>query len=321
MSADGSHEGPSRAELEALREGLSRPLREIAARYFYDDRGSALFEQITQLEEYYPTRTEIAILREQGAAMITSAPYRHVFELGSGAGTKIRALLDRWPAGEGARVCTMLDVNERFLQDSIDALSAAYEGITFRGVLGDFNEALAPSALEPSPRLTVFFAGTIGNLYPDERARFFARQRTQMGPSDALLLGVDLVKDRARLEAAYNDRQGVTAEFNRNALAVLNARFGADFDPSRFEHVAFFDAERAWIEMRLRARAAMNVRVPGLDLRIALREGEEIRTEISCKFTRRSLDDSLSAAGLSRRAWFTDAREDFALALIGADPR
>lgn len=320
MSADRSHEGASRAELDALREGLSRPLREIAARYFYDDHGSALFEQITQLEEYYPTRTEIAILREHARAMIASAPYRHVFELGSGAGTKIRTLLDAWPAGEGGRVCTMLDVNERFMQESIRALSSAYPSIAFHGVLGDFNEPIELASLAPTPRLTVFFAGTIGNLFPDERARFFARQRSQMGPRDALLLGVDLVKDRARLEAAYNDRAGVTAAFNRNALAVLNARFGGDFDPARFEHVAFFDAERSWIEMRLRAKAPMSVRIAGLDMQLALREGEEIRTEISCKFTKSMLDATLAEAGLERRAWFTDAREDFALALIGAAP-
>jgi L-histidine N-alpha-methyltransferase len=306
-------------ELEALREGLTRPLREISAKHFYDDRGSALFEQITELDEYYPTRTEIAILERVAQEVMDDARAAQITELGSGAGRKIRLLLDGWrPVSEG--VCTMLDVNERFLSRSIEALGESYPALRFRGVLGDFTRDLDKLPWHPSPRLTVFFAGTIGNLDPAERRAFFATLAQSMSARDSLLLGVDLVKDVERLERAYNDRAGVTAAFNKNALSVLNARYGADFDLEAFDHRAFFDRDQRWIEMRLRARRPMRVRVAAIDLAFELAEGEEIRTEISCKFTRESLSRDLALSGLEWRRWHTDERGDFALAHIFKRP-
>lgn len=302
-------------ELESLREGLTRPLREISAKYFYDDRGSALFERITELDEYYPTRTEVSILERVAPFVMRASDAAQIIELGSGAGRKIRLLLDAWRPVDGG-VCTMLDVNESFLQRSIDVLSASYPALRFRGVLGDFTRDLDKLPWTPSPRLTVFFAGTIGNLYPHERAEFFATLARSMSERDSLLLGVDLVKDIARVELAYNDRQGVTAEFNRNALRVINERYGANFAPEAFEHRAFFDRDERWIEMRLRATRAMTVSVPAVHLTIELREGEEIRTEISCKFTDESLRADLARAGLIAREVHTDPARDFALAHI-----
>ncbi|MFO0563112.1 MAG: L-histidine N(alpha)-methyltransferase [Polyangiales bacterium] len=308
-------------ELEALREGLTRPLREISAKYFYDDRGSALFEQITELDEYYPTRTEIAILERVAGEVMQDARAAQLVELGSGAGRKIRLLLDGWtPESHSERVCTMLDVNESFLSRSIAALAESYPALRFRGVLGDFTRDLDELPWHPSPRLTVFFAGTIGNLDPASRHAFFATLARSMTDRDSLLLGVDLVKDVARLERAYNDGAGVTAAFNKNALRVLNARYGADFDVESFDHRAFFDGDQRWIEMRLRARRPMRVRVAAIDLTLELAEGEEIRTEISCKFTRESLSRDLALAGLEWRRWHTDERGDFALAHIFKRP-
>jgi L-histidine N-alpha-methyltransferase len=240
---------------------------------------------------------------------------RRLVELGSGAGRKIRLLLDAWQARGGGESCTLLDVNQSFLDASVAALRASYPGLVFRGVLGDFTTDL-PALGPGGGRLTVFFAGTVGNLYPDERRAFFAEIARSMAPSDALLLGADLVKDHAVLTAAYDDPEGVTAAFNRNALSVLNRRFGADFDPEAFAHVALYDADNAWIEMRLRAERAVVVHLAGLDLRLELPAGAEIRTEVSCKFTRASLTAAAGEAGLAIAGWYTDPEERFALALV-----
>jgi len=316
LSASATTEAvPSPAERARLRATLTRPLPEIPPVYFYDDRGSELFEQITTLDVYYPTRTEIGILERSAGEIVDAVRPRHVVELGSGAGRKIRLLLDAWQAVGGGETCTMLDVNALFLEQSIASLRAAYPSYAFRGVVGDFTTDLA--RLGPGGgRLTVFFAGTVGNLYPDEQRAFFAEIARGMAPSDALLLGADLVKDPARLEAAYDDAEGVTAEFNKNALHVLNKRFGADFDPAAFAHRAFYDAERAWIEMRLVAKRRMRAHVPAIDLHLDLDAGAEIRTEVSCKFTRASLEARARAGGLAVARWFTDPEGLFALALL-----
>lgn len=318
MSADGSDDDTSRsaaatAELAALREGLSRPLPELDARYFYDDRGSALFEKITELDEYYPTRTEVSILESNAHEIMRDAGARSIVELGSGAGRKIRLLLDAWPSRDDGGRCVMLDVNESFLESSVRALSERYPSCSFGGVVGDFTKDLA-RVTAPRPTLTVFFAGTVGNLHPDARARFFSTLAAAMAPGDSFLLGVDLVKDRARLERAYNDGQGVTAEFNKNALRVVNERFGANFDERAFEHRAFYDEARAWIEMRLRAVRACDVSIPAIEWRRSFAVSDEIRTEISCKFTRESIARSLATSSLEVRAWHTDAEGLFALA-------
>jgi L-histidine N-alpha-methyltransferase len=323
---------PSPEECAHLRACLSRAVPEIPARYFYDDHGSALFEAITELPVYYQTRTEIAILEHHAAEILDRVMPRHLVELGSGAGRKIRLLLDAWlvsaPDARGARgglrpergrSCTMLDINAAFLQQSVDRLRADYPGCAFRGVVGDFTVDL--HRLGPgTDRLIVFFAGTIGNLDPGERQRFLCALADMMAPGDGLLLGVDLVKDHAELEAAYNDPQGVTAAFNRNVLAVVNRRFGGDFVPDAFAHRAFYDPDHARIEMRLRALRAMRVhlRAPGLqtDFALELADGAEIRTEISCKFTRASLSATAREAKLGLTGWFTDPEQRFALALL-----
>jgi L-histidine N-alpha-methyltransferase len=214
----------------------------------------------------------------------------------------------------------MLDVNEAFLEASLGLLRRAYPGVAFRGVRGDFTADLG--LLGPGgDRLTVFFAGTVGNLYPDERRAFFRDLARGMEASDALLLGVDLIKDTARLEAAYDDPEGVTAEFNRNALRVLNGRFGADFDPSAFAHRAFYDEANAWIEMRLRALKPARVRLPALELVLDLAAGAEIRTEVSCKFTRASIAAAAAEGGLSLSRWFDDPEGLFALGIFRRSDR
>jgi L-histidine N-alpha-methyltransferase len=306
---------PPAHERARLRASLSRPLPEIPPVYLYDDRGSELFEAITRLPVYYPTRTEIALLERDAHRFVRAVRPRRIVELGSGAGRKIRLLLDAWGPTAAPRTCTQLDVNERFLRASVAALARDYPGLSVDGVVGDFTTDL--DRLGPGgDRLTVFFAGTLGNLYPDGRRAFLGALARGMAPSDALLVGVDLVKDVARLEAAYDDPGGVTAEFNRNALRVLNARFGADFVPDAFEHVAFFDREHAWIEMRLRATRRMRVHVPALDLQLELARGGEIRTEVSCKFTRASLAAAAREAGLAVADFRADPEELFALALL-----
>lgn len=307
---------PGAEERGRLRSMLTRPLREIPPIYFYDDHGSHLFEQITLLPEYYPTRTEISILEEHARGIIAAARPRHLVELGSGAGRKIRLLLDAWRGARLGESCTMLDVNALFLARSVRELRSLYPGYHHRGITGDFTRDLHLLGAG-GERLIVFFGSTIGNLYPDERATFFRSLSRVMAPSDTLLLGVDLVKDTARLEAAYNDSQGVTAEFNRSALRTLNRRFGADFDVGSFAHRAFYDARSAWIEMRLRAERPMQVRIRGLDLTLDLARGDEIRTEVSCKFTRDSLAASAAQGGLALSRFHTDPEGLFALALLG----
>lgn len=312
---------PSTDECLRLRKRLRQALPEIPPRYFYDDRGSALFERITELAVYYQTRTEIAILERAASEVFALVRPRRLVELGSGAGRKIHLLLDAWSAapataGLPPRTCTMLDVNARFLEVSLARLRAEYPQLVFRGIVGDFTRDLG--LLGPgAERLVAFFGGTLGNLHPDERLGLLRALARRMAAGDALLVGVDLVKDRARLEAAYNDPEGVTAAFNANALAVLNRRFGADFDPAAFAHRAFYDEANAWIEMRLVSARRQRVRLPRIDTVLAFAAGDELRTEISCKFTRASLDAAARSAGLALLRWFTDPESLFALALLG----
>lgn len=287
----------------------------IDSKFFYDDRGSELFEQITQLPEYYPTRTEESLLEQIAHDVVEQTGARELVELGSGAGRKIRLLLDAMRERGVLRRVTLLDINESFLVASVQTLDGLYPEAEVRGVVGDFMhhlELVGPG----DDRLFIFLAGTVGNLHPDAMTVFLGRVRGELGPHDAFLVGVDLVKDVARLEAAYNDAAGVTAEFNRNVLAVLNRRLGADFEPAAFEHVAFWDARRQWIEMRLRATRAMRVDL-GLAGRVVdLAAGDEIRTELSCKYTRASFADRLEGTGLRLDRWYTDPEQLFALALL-----
>jgi L-histidine N-alpha-methyltransferase len=301
-----------------VRRGFARPLKELPAKYFYDERGSELFDRITSLPEYYPTRCEREILNRHAPAIIERSGADELVELGSGTASKTRALLYAM-AGQGRlERYVPFDVDESVVQSSASELVETYPGLHVHGVVGDFGRDLGLIP-DGDRRLFAFLGGTIGNLYPDQRAAFLARLREVMSPNDRLVIGTDLVKDRSVLEAAYNDSAGVTAEFNRNVLRVINAGLGANFDPQAYEHVAFFDEANSWIEMRLRANGAQAVRIDGAGLELRFADGEEIRTEISAKFTRDAVAGELDAAGLALDDFFTDDGGLFGLAF--ASPR
>jgi L-histidine Nalpha-methyltransferase len=305
--------------VDDIRDGLTRSLKELPPKYFYDERGSVLFDRITSLPEYYPTRCERAILNRHAPSIVESAASEELVELGSGTASKTRALLYAM-AGTGAlRRYVPFDVDESVVRSCAMELLELYPGLRVHGVVGDFSRDLerVPGGRR---RLFAFLGGTIGNLYPDQRAHFLGRMRQLMGPDDRLVIGTDLVKDRAVLEAAYNDSAGLTAEFNRNVLRVINAGLEADFDPEAFEHVAFFDEANSWIEMRLRANGAQRVRIDGADLEITFADGEEIRTEISSKFTRAAVERELRGAGLRLDDFFTDGSALFGLAFARVAP-
>lgn len=302
-------------ECASVLTALRRPLPSINCKYFYDDRGSQLFEDITQLPEYYQTRTEESLLEASADEIIRIARPRELVELGSGSGRKIRTLLDAMGRAGGEVGCVLLDINELFLRRSTERLGEEYPEARIRGVVGDFLHDL--DAIGPGQqRLFVFLAGTIGNLHPRELTGFLSRIRSALGDNDRFLVGLDLVKDIRRLESAYNDSAGVTAEFNRNILRVLSRRFGIGFDVDAFEHVAFYDEQRSRIEMRLRAVRSTVVEVPDDEGALEFAAGDEIRTEISCKFTRESFAAALDGTGLSLGRWFVDPHRLFALALV-----
>jgi L-histidine N-alpha-methyltransferase len=301
---------------EEIREGLTARPRRLPSKYFYDDRGSRLFEDITALPEYYLTRTEERLLAAIAGDVVARVRPTELVELGSGAGRKVRLLLAAMARAGLLERCVLMDINASFLSESTHALASDFPGLDVHGVVGDFLGDL--DLLGPGGgRLAAFFASTIGNLHPDEVPPFLTRVADHLAPCDAFLVGIDLVKDVSRLEAAYNDSAGVTAEFNRNILRVLNDRLGADFDPEAFEHVACYDRDNAWIEMRLRSLKLQRVRIPAARLDLAFEAGEEIRTEISCKYTRASFDALLRGTGLALDHWYTDPEHGFALALLG----
>ena len=304
---------------EEVRKGLlARPLPSLPSKYFYDERGSALFDQITRLPEYYLTRTEKAMLPAVARDVAGRLRPRHLVELGSGSGGKVRVLLEAMAAAGGLESCTLLDVDEGALAESLSSLAKERPALRGQGIVGDFLVDLP--ALGPGrSRLIAFLGSTIGNLHPEDLPSFFRAAAGVLGPGDGMLVGLDLVKDRRRLEAAYDDLQGVTAAFNRNILSVMNARLGADFDPLAFDHVAFYEPRAAWIEMRLRARREVHAHVPGAGVELELPAGGEIRTEISCKYTRPALEALLPSTGLALDDWRTDAESLFALALLRKD--
>jgi L-histidine Nalpha-methyltransferase len=297
-----------------VREGLSRDLKELPPKYFYDQRGSELFDRITELPEYYPTRCERAILNRRAPVIVDLADSNELVELGSGSASKTRALLFAMAGAGMLERYLPMDVSESVIAQSAEELVDVYPGLQVHGVVGDFEQHLerVPAGERP---LVAFLGGTIGNFYPDMRADFLGQVRRLLGDDGRLLLGTDLVKDVEVLEAAYNDSAGVTAEFNRNVLHAINRELDADFDPAAFEHVAFFDEEASWIEMRLRAHGEQLVHIPGAELELSLADGEEIRTEISTKFTRERLEEELARAGMLIEAFFTDADGYFGLSL------
>jgi L-histidine Nalpha-methyltransferase len=313
---------------EDVLDGLTRPAKELAPKYFYDARGSELFDRITELPEYYPTRAERAILEAEADAIVAaerSGDERaargrgaaELVELGSGTAAKTRVLLDAMARAGTLRRYVPFDVDEQLVRDVADALTAEYPGLDVHGVAGDFERHLdeIPPAQPGSPRIVAFLGGTIGNFPPGSRRRFLRTLAERLDDDGFLLLGTDLVKDPRVLEAAYDDSAGVTAEFNRNVLLVLNRELGADFDPALFDHVAFYDPAHQWIEMRLRARRAHTVHIPAIELDVEFARGEELRTEISAKFTPERVAADLTAAGLELRTWLTDPQERFALSL------
>ena len=302
-----------------VRSGLTATPKELPPKWFYDARGSELFEEITRLPEYFPTRVEREILGEHAAEIAALSGADALVELGSGSSEKTRLLLDALLAAGTLRRYIPVDVSESALLGAGEALLADYPDLEVHAVLGDFEHHLdrLPSG---GRRLVAFLGGTIGNLPPAGRANFLAQLRRGLAPGDSLLLGTGLVIDPAVLVPAYDDAAGVTAEFNRNILFVLERELGATVDPAAFDHVARWDPHNEWIEMRLRARAAQRIDVPSLDLRADLAAGEEIRTEISAKFRREGVTRELAAAGFRLDEWWTDTEGRFALSLSTVAP-
>ncbi|MFJ3223144.1 L-histidine N(alpha)-methyltransferase [Streptomyces sp. NPDC086783] len=291
--------------------GLTRTPKTLPPKWFYDALGSELFEKITELPEYYPTRAEREILSARAGEIAAATGARTVVELGSGSSEKTRHLLDALP---GLHTYVPVDVSESALSLAGRALAAERPDLGVHALIADFTAGLTlPDT--PGPRLVAFLGGTIGNLLPDERAAFLSSVRSLLAPGDTLLLGTDLVKDPAVLVAAYDDAAGVTAAFNKNVLSVVNRELGADFDLDGFEHVALWDAANEWIEMRLRSRTAQTVKIPALELAVDFEDGEELRTEISAKFRKERVRDDLAAAGLELAHWWTDEEGRFALSL------
>ena len=302
-------------------DGLTKPFKELPPKHFYDARGSELFEQITEQPEYYPTRTELAILRDHAVSIVSVTGAGELVELGAGASDKARVLLDAMLDAGTLRRYIPLDVSESVVEDAARTLIEDYEDLQVYGVVGDFERHLehVPDAADGVPRLVALLGGTIGNFPPGTRRNVLGKIATLLGPEDRLLLGTDLVKDPHIIEAAYNDAAGITAEFNRNLLHVLNGELHADFRPESFEHVAFYDRRNEWVEMRLRSLRAQSVYVADLDLRVEFAAGEELRTEISAKFTRAHIEADLEAAGLELERCFTDDQDLFAVKM--AHPR
>jgi L-histidine N-alpha-methyltransferase len=296
-------------------DGLTRSFKELPPKHFYDSRGAELFERICELPEYYPTRAERAILDQFAGELAALTRAAELVELGSGAATKTRVLLDALYAGGTLRRYVPVDVTESMVRDTAAELTGAYPGLAVHGVIGDFERHLEHVPPSRGRRLVVFLGGTIGNFAPAPRREFLQSIARLLSPADHLLMGVDLVKDPRVLRAAYDDEQGVTAEFNRNLLHVLNRELDADFDPADFDHVALFDPHHEWIEMRLRSQRDHTVHVRALELAVHFGEGEEMRTEISAKFTRRRLASDLGDSGLELVRWLTDSEQRFALTL------
>jgi len=304
---------PDRILAQIRRDFASVPKR-ISSRFFYDDLGSRLFEEICELPEYYQTRTERSILGRGADDIIARTGARELVELGSGAATKTRVLLDAMARAGQLERYVPFDVNESIVRRTAEELTWDYPGLEVRGVVGDFMEHLHHIP-DGKRRLLIFLGGTIGNLEPQECREFLARVAAGIVPGDCFLLGVDLIKGRNRLHAAYNDSRGVTAEFNRNILRVVNGITGGDFDPAAFEHVAFYNEKLHRIEMWLRSARDQVVDLAALSLLVPLREGEEIHTEISTKFDRPMTEAMLAEAGLAPEAWYSDPEDLFALAL------
>ncbi|MFG1656217.1 L-histidine N(alpha)-methyltransferase [Micromonospora chersina] len=301
---------------EDVRAGLTATPKWLPPKWFYDARGSELFEEITRLPEYYPTRAERAVLAAHADDIAAVTGAKTLIELGSGSSEKTRLLLDAFTRHGDLGTFVPLDVSVSALRQSTAQIAAAYPGLRVRGIVGDFTRHLdrLPTG---GRRLVLFLGGTIGNLLPAERAEFLTAMRAALECGDWLLIGTDLVKDPSVIVPAYDDAAGVTAEFNRNVLRVINRELGADFDPAAFRHVAVWDPEHEWIEMRLRAEHPARVHV--LDLEVGFAAGEELRTEVSAKFRPEGIARELAAAGFVRQEFWTDPDGLFGVSLARAD--
>lgn len=307
------HPAALRAALEDdVRAGLTASPKSLPPKWFYDAHGSQLFDRITRLPEYYPTRRERAVLSAHAADIAAVSRADTLVELGSGTSEKTRLLLDAMQDAGTLTRFVPFDVDEAVLRWAGSTVQEEHPGLEVHAVVGDFEHHL-PLLPSGGRRLIAFLGGTIGNLAPEQRAVFLATLVSTMAPDDFLLLGTDLVKDPERLVRAYDDDQGVTADFNRNVLRVLRRELGADVDPDQFAHVALWDAENEWIEMRLRSTRRQVVRV--LDLEVTFERDEDLHTEISAKFRRDGVARELTAAGLELQEWWTDELGDFAVSL------
>ncbi|MEX2288878.1 MAG: L-histidine N(alpha)-methyltransferase [Mycobacteriales bacterium] len=297
-----------------VRSGLTASPKTLPPKWFYDAHGSVLFDEITRLPEYYPTRRERSILTARAAEIAAVSGADTLIELGSGTSEKTRLLLDALREGGTLRRFVPFDVDESVLTMASKSVEEEYPGVEVHAVVGDFEHHL-PLLPTGGRRLIAFLGGTIGNLLPEERRSFLSGLADGMRAGDTLLLGTDLVKDPARLQAAYDDSAGVTADFNKNVLRVVNRELDGDADVDAFVHVAAWNADDQWIEMRLQSVRAQTVRLRALDLEVPFSEGEQVRTEISAKFRESRVRDEVAAAGLELQRWWTDPAEDFGVSL------
>jgi L-histidine N-alpha-methyltransferase len=310
LAADSAYEALCRD----VRDGLQTSPKSLPPKWFYDSVGSDLFDQITRLPEYYPTRAEAEILRAHAAEVASVTGADTLIELGSGTSEKTRILLDALQHSGALRRFVPFDVDASILSAAATAIQREYPDIEIAAVCGDFEEHL-PEIPGGGRRLFVFLGSTIGNLNRGPRAEFLAALAAVLRPGDSLLLGTDLVKDVGRLVRAYDDAAGVTAQFNRNVLAVINRELDADFDVDAFRHVASWNSEEERMEMWLRAERAQRVRIGALDLTVGFAAGEQLLTEVSCKFRTEAVAAELAQAGLRRTRWWTDDAGDFGLSL------
>ena len=306
-----------RVMAEEVRAGLSRTPRQLPSRYFYDARGSELFDAITELPEYYVTRAETEILQQHGAEIVERARPESIVELGAGSCTKTPILLETALSLGTLHSFVPFDISEAAVREAAETLVLRWPGLNLYGIVGDFESHLG-AIPRLGRQLVMFLGSTMGNFGEDERRRFLGQVRALLQESDLFLLGVDLVKDEASLNAAYNDAQGVTAAFNRNVLHVLNRELGANFDPDAFDHVAFYDPAAQRVEMHLQSRERQTVDIPGAGVHITLAPHECIHTETSNKFTKETTAACLEQAGMRLVDWYTDDRQRFGLALAAA---
>lgn len=297
-----------------VRTGLTATPKHLPPKWFYDERGSELFDAITRLPEYYPTRRETEILEREASSIAARTGADTLLELGSGTSTKTKLLLDALADKGTLRRIVPFDVCEPVLRAAGPELAARYPHTTVHAIVGDFERHVSRLPTNGAT-LIAFLGGTIGNLRPVARARFLAALAHQMRPGDWLLLGTDLVKDPDRLVLAYDDPAGVTAEFNRNVLHVVNRELDGDLVPDRFAHVARWNPTEEWMEMHLQAEGPQRAHLHALDLPVAFAAGELLHTEISAKFTRPRIERELAAAGLVLDEILTDAADDFAVSL------